>query len=121
MVGAAVAESSGCKCVDACLLVRQADQISLYVEFQNLELTASFVERAHAKQMPPEINSAFQQLLAGVSPELNAYACYVPAEALALLKEADFQALLKHALANPCTAPALGQPQAGGVAALGLP
>ena len=27
----------------------------------------------------------------------------------------------KHALANPCTAPALGQPQAGGVAALGLP
>ena len=94
MVGAAVAESSGCKCVDACLLVRQADQISLYVEFQNLELTASFVERAHAKQMPPEINSAFQQFLAGVLPELNAYVCRVPAEALALLKEADFLALL---------------------------
>ena len=74
---------------------KQGDPIGLYVEFPTLELTASCVERAHAKQMPPEM--------------------------LALLKEADFQALLKHALANPCTAPALGQPQAGGVAALGLP
>ena len=71
--------------------------------------------------MPPEINAAFQQLLAGVSPELYAYACYVPAEALARLRDADFQALLKDALANSCTAPALGQPQAGGVATMGLP
>ena len=100
---------------------KQGDPIGLYVEFPTLESTASCVERAHVKQMPPEIDAAFQQLLAGVSPELNEYACYVPAEALAFLKEADFQALLKHALANPCTAPALGQPQAGAAAAMGLP
>ena len=30
--------------------------------------------------MPLEIDAVFQQFLAGVSPELNAYACYVPAE-----------------------------------------
>ena len=69
----------------------------------------------------PEINAVFQLLLAWVSPELNVYACYVPAETLALLKEADFQALLRHLLANPCTAPPVGQPQAGGVAAMGFP
>ena len=61
---------------------KQGDLIGLYVRFPTLKSTARCVERAHAKQMPPEINAAFQQLLAGVSPELNAYACYVPAEAL---------------------------------------
>ena len=86
MVGAAVA-SYGCECIDACLSIRQAsDPICLYVEFPTLDgrsrshesyvllSTASCVERAHAKQMPPEINAVFQQLLAGVLPELNAYA-----------------------------------------------
>ena len=39
------------------------------------ESTASCVKRSHAKRMPPEIEAAFQQLLAGALLELNAYAC----------------------------------------------
>ena len=78
---------------------KQGDPIDIYVKIPTCESTAS----CSAKQMPPKIDAAFQQLLAGVSPELNAYACYVPAEALTLLKKADFQAHLKHELANQCT------------------
>ena len=42
---------------------KQGDPIGLCVEFPTLESTESCVERAHAKQMPPEIDAAFQQLL----------------------------------------------------------
>ena len=76
-----------------------------YIEFPPLE--SSCVERAHTQQAPQEIVEALQQLLAGVLPELDASAYYVPAEALALLEEADFQALSETYAREPVLCPCL--------------